>query len=120
MATIKTSGGKIITKGGKPSCTCCGCNPDVLIVYAQITVFDPEYGEAQFNEELSGGLNAGVFSSDGGLVSLFWDTDRSPKQWVAVVSELDLQALGPVVKRCDPEGLYVADIFTVRISFTPF
>jgi hypothetical protein len=120
MATIKTSGGKIITKGGKPSCTCCGCNPDVLIVYAQITVFDPEYGEAQFNRELSGGLNAGLFTSVEGLVFLLYDTERSPKQWVAVVSELDEQALGPVVNRCDPQGLYVANEFTVRISFDPF
>jgi len=107
--------------GLDPCCCATGpCSPNIATLYAQVTIFDPASGEAQFDDELTGGLNEGFFVSDGGLITLTWDAESSPEQWVARVSELDSDALGPVTQRCDPEGLYVGSAHTIRISFTPF
>jgi hypothetical protein len=124
---IKTSGGKVITKNGKPSCSCCGggCVPDVSIVYAQV-VFDPEGSPVVIEYMLTGGLNEGRFVFGENNPILAWRENLTPNQWTfgeLLFSGQDTAfgVDGPATNRCDPQGVYQsADEYMVTISFLPF
>lgn len=129
MPTIKlNSSGLVITKGGLPSCACCGlCSPDVLFVYSEV-VFDPggtpSTSEYVLDEGSDQGLNAGFFIGGAGLAGLYWNTDLDPNQWVFIISEIEGLATGidgPITSRCDPQGLYQNGVeFNATVSFLPF
>lgn len=129
MPTIKiNTSGLVITKGGLPSCACCGvCSPDVLAVYSEV-VFDPSgtpsTSEWVLDEGSGQGLNAGFFLGGAGLAGLYWDTDLETNQWVFIVSEIDGLATGidgPITSRCNPTGVYEKGAeFTATISLLPF
>ena len=129
MPTIKiNSSGLVITKGGLPSCTCCGvCSPDVLVVYSEV-VFDPDGTPSTsayvLDEGSDQGLNAGFFFGGAGLASLYWDTELDPNQWIYIIAEVDGLASGvdgPIASRCNPAGVYENGAeFTATVSFLPF
>lgn len=129
MPTIKlTSSGLVITKGGLPSCSCCGvCSPDVLAVYSEV-VFDPggtpSTSEWVLDEGSDQGLNAGFFIGGAGLAGLYWDTELDPNQWIFIVSEITGIATGvdgPITNRCNPSGVYENGAeFNATVSFLSF
>jgi hypothetical protein len=129
MPTIKlNTSGLVITKGGLPSCTCCGlCSPNVFFVYSEV-VFDPggtpSTSEWVLDEASAGGLNAGFFIGGAGLAGLYWDTDLEPNEWVFYISEIEGLASGidgPITSRCNPQGVYKkGSEFNATVSFLPF
>jgi len=117
MPPIKlNSSGSVILKNGSPSCTCCEvCVPDVNTVYVEYTE-DP-YGipeVAYFT--LTGGLNAGLFEGSG--AELRWSSDDG--QWAFLPPGDVVPGLGPIIERCDPQGVYsLTTLWTATVSFTP-
>jgi hypothetical protein len=73
MATIKiTTDGKVITKNGKPSCTCCGCSPNYTVIYVRFYTGYPEVTIQYYT--IVGSLNLGYFYMIEGeeVSSLLW------------------------------------------------
>ena len=121
MAIKITAGGKIITKGGLPSCTCCGpCSPNVTTIYMEHVV-DPGGSNTVTYITLTGSLNDGTFTGTGpgGTISVSWDTiseewDVADDTYGTVADYLQTP------NRCDPDGVYTEDgTYEVTISFTP-
>lgn len=117
MPTLKlSSAGSVILKNGSPSCTCCGpCSPDVDTVYVEYTE-DP-YGlpeTAYFT--LTGSLNAGLFEGSG--AELRWVEEDG--QWAFTPPGDVVPGLGPIIERCDPQGIYeLMTLWIATVSFTP-
>ena len=123
MAIKITAGGKIITKGGLPSCTCCGpCSPDVTTVYVEY-VDDPLGTPSVGYFEMTGSLNAEEFTGGvSGTATLRTETPGSD-QWIFDDPSYG-QAYGLGTFRCDPQGEYsdadgVENEYSVTVSFTP-
>jgi len=115
MPTIKlNSSGLIITKGGLPSCTCCGvCSPNITTVYAEMDITS-ESGLSY--ETLTGSLNSGEFVGERLILSY------SGESWFVQAQEIGTFSPIPVLTRCDPFGEYfnATGLDTVIISATPF
>lgn len=128
MPVLKiTPDGKIITRGGLPSCTCCGCSPDYSTVYAEL-VDDPggvRGGPFTTYPVLTGGLNAGSFENTESayFIQLVWDTVAG--EWYVSIAEFGFAFGTPAITdRCAPWGVYdyagdeITGGFTVTISAT--
>jgi hypothetical protein len=117
MATIKTSGGKIITKGGKPSCTCCGpCSPNLKFLYGFFSNGDPEDDEYYVFE---GSLNSGLFTEVGGDGEV---ANSGGSSWSIMLKGISEWQTLSSTSRCDPSADYGIDqgSFSLVISLTPF
>lgn len=124
MPTIKTTAaGLIITKGGKPSCSCCGpCSPDVTTVYVE-HVIDPLGSPEVTYVTLTGSLNAGTFIGAGpsGLLELIWGGISSG--WYIQDGTIGtVPENTALTRRCNPQGLYDGSAYGMleaTVSFTP-
>ncbi len=128
MPTIKTNGGSVILKDGKPSCSCCDgceqCTPSTLHIYAEYFADDaigdpvgPLYYDAEVDLTASGTpcqviitlTFAGPFGDI--EIDLVWDADLGT--WS--IGEWADSSL-----RCDPSGIYYANVAeTITISTSP-
>ena len=70
MAIKITADGKIVTKGGLPSCACCGCSPNYTTIYVRAWYGDPIEIE---DFTMSGSLNSGYFNAPETDSFLIWD-----------------------------------------------
>lgn len=91
MPISVTPDGKVITRGGLPSCTCCGCPEQTAVCVATGFDFDPPVSQSLF----LGSISSGSFT-DSGIV-LSWDGT----EW-----NIDGVGYGGNVTRCDPTGYY--------------
>ncbi len=118
MAIKTTTSGLVITRGGLPSCTCCGlCSPEVTTVYVEelnTTTSAVTY------YTLTGSLNDGFFTglnSESLIVRLDWLLDY---YWGCTVDAGDEIVPSFEPPRCDPQAVYEAsgdDLYYLTVSF---
>ena len=104
---------RVVTKGGKPSCTCCGCDPELEEIYAEVIDNATSY---VVYLTLTGSLNGGYFNDGDTFVTwipenIAWDfgsfTYGTSDNFTSV--------------RCDPSAVFSTDggDFGITLSTTP-
>lgn len=123
MPTIKlTTGGSVVLKGGKPSCTCCGpCSPNATTVYIEYNN-DPLGSPVVTYFEMTGSLNTGYFAGAGpnGTCTLEWL--EIGEYWQFICAGNGEGFGGPTPVRCNPgDDTYreATDLYEAIASLTP-
>lgn len=107
MPTIKTQAGKVVTKGGLPSCTCCDdgtCDPDETTYCVDLAFL----GGGNSTYTVVGSLNSGIFyyvDLDDTEPFLIWN--ESSLRWQVsdgIFGVISDPFSGGSTDRCDPVG----------------